>query len=331
MLAGDVGATKANLALFSVGRPLRNFNKAATLIGDDYATALEAFQDYFESSGADAGYACFGVAGPVTERRVKMTNLDWVVDAAELEETLGLERVWLINDLKATAQAVPILEPGELATINAGQVDPEGVIGLIAPGTGLGIGYLTKDDRGYRAHATEGGHADFAPTDELQEELLRFLRPRFAHVSIESVCSGLGLPNVYQFLKETGRFKEPDWLRERLAAAEDPTPVIVEAALDEEKPSEICAQALQIFVDVLATTTSSLALTIGATGGIYMGGGIPPRILPLLKRKRFLDRYMNKVGYEEYLHRVPIRVILNTDAALLGAADYGLKRIAELT
>jgi glucokinase len=150
------------------------------------------------------------------------------------------------------------------------------------------------------------------------------------HVSLETVCSGVGLPNVYAFLRDSGRFEEPGWLKERLAAADDMTPVIVEAALDPSAPSEICLQAVQIFVDVLAASVSNLALMMGAMGGVFIGGGIPPRILPLLLQERFLKRYLNKAGYEDYLQRVPVKVILNTNAALLGAADYGLKRIEEL-
>lgn len=328
LLAGDMGATKTNLALFTAGKPLRDFTNEATLIGEEHATALEALQGYLHNSGAQATHGCFGVAGPVFERHAHLSNLDWTLDAAELEKRLGFERVWLLNDLQATAQAVPILEKDEVETLNTGQPVADGVIGVIAPGTGLGIGFLTKDEDGYTAHAAEGGHADFAPADELQVALLEYLQPRLPHVSLEVVCSGLGLPNVYRFLRDSGRCTEPDWLREQLDAIEHPTPLIVETALGEKQAAEISRQALQLFVDILAAAAGNLALTIGATGGIYLGGGIPPRILPLLKAKRFLEHYSNKAGFEDYLGRVPVHVILNSDAALLGAADYGLRRMA---
>jgi glucokinase len=205
-----------------------------------------------------------------------------------------------------------------------------GAIAVMAPGTGLGEGYMTWDGQRYIAFPSEGGHTDFGPTDATQLELLRYLLARYDHVSYERICAGSGLPNVYAFFRDTGYAPEPAWLREALAAASDPTPVIVQTALAGQPGSELCQATLDLMVDVLGAEAGNLALKVVPSGGIYIAGGIPPRILPLLTGGRFMARF-NAKGRLSYLtERTPVYVLLNTQAGIIGAAAHGLERAASL-
>jgi len=327
LLAGDIGATNTRLAIYAIHGDLRTPMRAASFMGNEYAGLVEILQEFLPTGGEAVQAACFGVAGPVVEGRVRLTNLPWVVDSAELMDKYGWQGVWLLNDLQAIANSVPLLGGHELQTLKAGVQEPQGNVAVIAPGTGLGIGYLTWAGGRYHAHATEGGHADFAPANELQDELLSFLRRTFPQVAIEFICSGLGLPNVYGFLKETGRAEEPDWLAEELSTAKDKTPVIVEHALALTPGGEICQQTLEIFVDVLAAEAGNLALLYGSTGGVYLAGGIPPRLLTAFQRFSFMETFVAKTGYEYYLERIPVHVILDSEAGLIGAAAFGIQQL----
>ncbi len=325
LLAGDIGGTKTALAIFSPDDGPR-----APVVEETFASAyypsLEALaSEFLAENGLPVDRASFGVSGPVTGGKAAATNLPWEMDEGHLGEALGLRSVRLLNDLEAIARAAPFLGSEDLHTLNAGTPDPEGALAVIAPGTGLGEAFLTREGSGYRAHPSEGGHADFAPTGELELGLLQHLLDRFGHVSYERVCSGRGLPNVYGYLKEIGHAEEPSWLAEKLAAAEDPTPIIVEAASDPEAPCELCVAALDVFVSVLGAQAGNLALTVVATGGVFLGGGIPPRILPFLDRGRFAEAFGRKGRFFELLGRVPVHVILNPKVALVGAARYGLE------
>lgn len=327
LLAGDIGATKIDVAVVSSQRGAREPRRAATYRVNDYPSLAALLEAYLAGVDEKPVAACFGVAGPVIDGRVQMVNHPWLVDAQALSRKFGFRKVWLLNDLRATAYAVPRLPDDELEIINTGEPKAEGNIAVIAPGTGLGMGYLTWQGGRIQAHATEGGHSDFAPRGSLQRELLAYLEEQRTQVSVEDVCSGLGIPNIYAFLKARGHAEEPDWLAQRLAAADDPTPVIVESAGGEEKTAEISKMVLDIFVSILASEAANLALKIGALGGVFIGGGIPPRILPRLKSKHFLEAYLSKTKYTEYMQRIPVKVILNPDTALLGAAEFGLERL----
>jgi glucokinase len=324
LLAGDVGGTKTKLAVFAEERGPRDPLAEATFPSKDYRGLKAIVEAFLARHDAEVERACFGVAGPVIENRVEITNLQWHVDAAELQEALGFSSVVLLNDLAATANGVPFLEPEELHTLYEGQHDPTGAIAVVAPGTGLGEAFLTwdEDDRRYRPHASEGGHTDFGPVTPRQIQLLRYLWARFEHVSYERICSGMGIPNIYTYFKGGAYAEEPDWLAEALAEADDPTPVIVNAALEEK--SELCTLTLDTFLAVLGAEAGNLALKVMATGGVYLGGGIPPRILPALEEGPFLEAFRSKGRHADLLARVPVRVILNPEVALLGAACYGL-------
>jgi glucokinase len=325
LLIGDVGATHARLALISreqgITHPLRERNFPSRR-----HESLEVVVSEFLTPPPPAPIerAVFAVAGPVVHGRAELTNLGWLVEEATLAATLGIPVVRLLNDLVALAYAVPQLSSEALRTLQRGDPVERATIAVVAPGTGLGEAFLTWDGAGYRAHPSEGGHADFAPTDALQQELLAWLRDRFDHVSTELVCSGSGLPNLYDFLKAREPALEEPWLAERLAAAEDRSPVIVEAAFDVLVPSALALAALELFATILAAEAGNAALRFLATGGVYLGGGMPRRILPLLERESFLERFRDKDRMADLIGRIPLHVIVARGVALRGAAHVAL-------
>jgi len=324
LLAGDIGATKTNLAIMSSEAGPRTPLAEATFPSIAYPSLEAVAREFLLQVEWQVEHACFGVAGPVVSGRASITNLPWLIDEGNLQDALHLSTVYLLNDLQAIANGVPALEPADLQTLNVGQPAPGGAIAVIAPGTGLGEGFLTWDGARYRPHPSEGGHTDFAPTNPLQIELLRYLQGRFEHVSYERVCSGLGLPNIYAYLKDSGYAGEPAWLADQLGATNDPTPVIVNAALDRERPCKLCTATLDVFVSILGAEAANLALKVLATGGVYLGGGIPPRILPFLEKEEFMESFRCKGRLSDLPVRMPVHVILNPKVALLGAARYGL-------
>jgi glucokinase len=231
----------------------------------------------------------------------------------------------LLNDLESIATAVPLLQSADLHTLHAGTPIEGAPIAIIAPGTGLGEAFLTWDGKRYRAHATEGGHTDFGPNNDLELEMLRYLKRRYEHVSYELVCSGMGLPNMYAYLRDSRIAEEPAWLAEQLAVASDPTPVIVNNALDPQKACNLARATLDVFVSVLGAEAGNLALKTMATGGVYLGGGIPPRILPALQDERFMQAFRAKGRLSHVLADIPVHVILHPGVALMGAAQAGLE------
>ena len=251
-----------------------------------------------------------------------MTNLPWVADAEQIRRAFGFRSVTLLNDLAATARAVPLLKPAELHRLSAGEPVAGGTIALIAPGTGLGEAFLTWDGARYREHATEGGHADFAPGNSLEMELLRELGKENDHVSYETICSGPGLGRLYRFLRGRGAEEEQAGIAARLAEAADPAPIIVEAALADASP--LCSRTVRLFVSILGAEAGNLALKTLATGGVYLGGGIAPRIIPFLEEGLFLAAFRRKGPMADLLLRMPVHAILEPRAALIGAADRGL-------
>lgn len=323
LLAGDIGGTKTILALIDSEKGMRHPLVEKRFSSDDYDSLEAIIQQFLAETAVAIHTATFGVAGPVVNNKAHITNLPWVIDAAVISQTFDIPHVYLLNDLEAIANAVPHLEADDLTTLNVGQPEKEGAIAVIAPGTGLGEAFLIWTGDHYQAHPSEGGHTAFGPGNAEQIELLRFLHGRYHHVSYERVCSGIGIPNLYDFMKYNGRYPEPDWLSQAIAAAEDPTPVIVNAAIKEEVP--LCLAVLNLFVDILGDEAGNLALKTLATGGIYIGGGIPPRILPHLQQPRFLRAFRRKGRFANLMASMPIHVIGHPQAALLGAAYYGLE------
>jgi glucokinase len=269
--------------------------------------------------------AAFGVAGPVYEGRVVATNLPWQVEARALAEALGGAPVTLLNDIEALGFAVESLEPRSLATLNAGQQGP-GNRAIVAAGTGLGEGLLVWDGARHRPVATEGGHSDFAPRNALEADLLHFLIADYGHVSWERVLSGPGLFNVYRFLRDSGRGTETNEVSARLRR-EDPAAVISETALNGGSP--LCTQALDLFVSLYGAESGNVALKALAVGGVYLGGGIAPKILPRLQAGGFMAAFRDKGRMAPLLQRIPVHVVLDPDAAMQGAARRAARTILQ--
>jgi glucokinase len=322
LLAGDIGGTKTVLGIFTFEAGPRRPLVERRFSSDDYASLSSILVEFIAEQQVRPESACFGVAGPVHDGRVRVTNLPWEVDSKLLSETLGGAPISLLNDLEAVANAVPIFEAGDLESIKPGERDEYGPVAIIAPGTGLGEAFLIWDGNRYRPLPSEGGHTDFAPSTELELDLLAYLQPRLGHVSYERVCSGSGIPNLYDFFRDTGRELEPDWLVQELAKAEDRTPVIVRTA--QEKGVAICVATLDLFLSILGSEAGNLVLQVLATGGVFLGGGIPPRILKELRGDAFLESFARKGRFSGLLEQAPVDVIVNRKAALFGAANFGL-------
>ena len=323
VLAGDVGGTKTDMAIFSSDAGVRAPLARATFQNHRYASLEAIALEFLGQTKVPVVAATFDVAGPVVDGEAKITNLPWVVTEASLKDALQLTSVHLLNDLEATALAVPMLGAAELRVLNGGRLTPNGPIAVIAAGTGLGEAFLTWDGRRYHAHASEGGHADFGPTTPLQIDLLAYLQRKFEHVSYELVCSGIGIQHLYQYLKDAGHTVELPAVAARIAAADDPTPIIMEAGLASNGRSESSAATLELFTAILGAESGNLALKVLSTGGVFVGGGIPPRMLPLLEQGSFMRAFLRKGRLSHVLVDMPVHIILGP-AALMGAAQFGL-------
>jgi glucokinase len=324
LLAGDIGGTKSDLAVVHPQRGPRHPVIEQTLPSGDYPSLEALVRDFLSRVDQPVEYASLGVAGPIVAGRVTITNLSWDIDQAQLQRALNFRSVYLLNDLESIAYAIPMLQPDDVYTLNPGVPVPKGAIAVIAPGTGLGEAYLTWEGAGYRARPSEGGHADFAPNTPLERGLLNYLADRYGHVSYERACSGLGLPNLYAYLKQIGYAEEPAWFTDQLSQARDLTPLIVNNALDPESRCPLCTATLDTFASVLASEAGNLALRVMATGGVYIAGGIPPRILPALQPERFMRAFCNKGRLSDLMPSIPVHVVLNPKTPLLGAAFHGL-------
>lgn len=322
ILAGDIGGTKTTLALypaggaapFTVKQPLRQ----ATFASADYATFEAIVTEFLAGAPEPIAAASFGVAGPVFEGEAKITNLPWTINARRLGADLGGARVTLLNDVEATACGLAHLDAEDFAPLNAGTPQTDGTMAVVAPGTGIGIAFLVWTGHGYRALPSEGGHVSFAPRTPDEYALMTFLQARFGHVSVERVASGTGIANIYEYLAATGRYPIPVALRTELAAADDPTPIIVRAALEGTTP--LCTATLDLFVHVLGNVVGNVALMLLATGGIYLGGGMPPRLLARLRQPDFHAAVCDKGRFGDFCRRIPLHVVLDAEAALHGAA-----------
>ncbi|MGD0520191.1 MAG: glucokinase [Terracidiphilus sp.] len=327
ILAGDVGGTKVHLALYDfIDGKLKQI-RDKQYPAREYSGLEEIVKEFLAADKVTA--ACFGVPGPVRDGRLRLTNLPWTLDSRELAAGLVIEHVFLINDLEANGYGVAELSASQIFTLNKGDARQMGNRALISAGTGLGEGYLVWNGHHHIPNPSEGGHADYAPRNEDEIDLLRYLKQKYnGRISFERVVSGPGMINVYEFLREVRGMDEPAWLRERLAA-EDPNAVITELALAAR--SEICEKTMDIFVSAYGAEAGNLALKILPVGGLYVGGGIAPRILEKLKDGAFMKAFTDKGRLSQLLVNMPVRVILETSAALLGAAAYAEARAAELS
>ena len=320
ILAGDIGATHSRVAAFKA-----EGNKFPLVVekiyeSQEHSGLPQIAGDFIRSEGIPAQSACFAVAGPVRAGKSKISNLPWTIDSRELARQLNIKTVGLINDLEAYAYGLDSLESRDFITLHPGSDDAEGNTAVISAGTGLGEAGLLWD--GFRQHpfACEGGHCDFAPRDEVQIELLKYLLTRHKTVSYERVLAGPGIKNVYDFLRDTRRAEEPAWLREQMAAAKDPPALISQIAL--EKKAAICEQTMSIFVSVYGAEAGNCALKFMSLGGIFIGGSIAAKNIPIMKQPEFLEAFFDKGRMRSLLEDIPVKIVLNDDAGLLGAARY---------
>jgi glucokinase len=324
ILAGDIGGTNARLALFDAKNGRFQLVASTTFPSRQYSGLDQIVKEFVRSSSARPGLACFGIAGPVTNGRVEASNLPWVIESRRLADELQIREALLINDLEATGWGVGALSPEYLVPLN--QVSSiAGNQAVIAAGTGLGEAGLYWDGKRHHVFASEGGHCDFAPLDDTQVDLFRYLRGRFQHVSYERVLSGPGLVNVFEFLRDTGKGKPPDWLVAEMVES-DAARAISEAGMSGKCP--MCEQALEIFVSVFGAEAGNLALKMKAVGGVFLAGGIAPKILPKLATSNFLQAFLEKGRLRKLMEIIPIRVITDDKLALLGAARCALVETA---
>ena len=324
ILAGDIGGTSTRLAVFE----LRNGRLAPAGIEGVFSSAAygnfsEVVRPFIASRGLVFDHACFGVAGPIRGGRSKISNLPWVIDARELSTVVGVNQVWLINDLEALAYGVGGLEAEDFLVLNEGARGARGNCAVIAAGTGLGEAGLYWDGHEHHPFACEGGHADFAPRNELEMSLLQHLLARFEHVSYERALSGSGLYNIYQFLRERTPGEEPAWLAEAMQHRGAPGAISTAALAG---TCAVCVGALDVFVSVYGAEAGNLALKVLALGGVYVGGGIAPKIAQKLRDGTFVEAFVTKGRMRTLLEAVPVRAILNEGAGLLGAARYAVLR-----
>jgi glucokinase len=337
ILAGDVGGTKVHLALYDFEdghlHPIRDHKFPAA----DFAQLDDVVQRFLSEADGHPGVdpsqivaACFGCPGPVRDGRIKLTNLPWSLDARLLRDSLKIEHIFLLNDLEANGYGVPELSKEAIFVLHEGDPSAVGHRGLVSAGTGLGEAIMIWD--GKHSHLpipSEGGHCDYAPRTDREVALLQYLRRELkGHVSFERVVSGIGIKNVYAFLKDDQKMEEPDWLRDRMAT-EDPNAVIGECA--ENGSSDICYETMQIFTAAYGAEAGNVALKVLATGGMYLGGGIAPKILKTLQTGAFTQAFLDKGRLSPVLEAIPVRVILDDTCALLGTAAYAEARASEVS
>ena len=327
ILAADIRGTETVMALFDASESLQRPLHEATFPSRDYDSFEAIIGLFLEAAHAKPTAASFCAAGSVVNHCSHMTNLPWVIDADAICQTFDIPQVHLLHDLQAIAIAVPHLTADALCTLNVGQRDPMGAIGVITPGTRLGEAFLVWTGHDYHICPTEGGQASFAPVTHEQLELLDYLEPRFGHVSFERVCSGSGISNLYDYLRQTDRYEEPDWLLETLGQTSDPALVIINAAL--ARKAQICVATLDLFVRILGGIIGNMALQELTTGGFYLGGSIPQRILPRLQKPDFLYAIFYKGRFRDWVARIPVHVILDPKTILHGAAWHALKVLGQ--
>ncbi len=323
VLAGDIGATKSNLALFRVENGNFTSLREAQFKSNDYRNIIE-LTDSFMKGGSAPDTICFGVAGPVINGHAKLSNIKWDIDSQELSVHFNVKSVLLINDLEATAFGLAMLDEKELKVLHKGSEVPVGNAAVIAPGTGLGEAGIFWDGNYYHPFATEGGHSDFAPRNLFDFELYSFLQKKFGHVSWERLVCGPGIVNIYHFLRDEKKREEPAWLKAKMEN-KDAASVISKHA----DQNELCKETMQLFVRYLAHESANLVLKLKATGGLFIGGGIAPHLISLLEDAGFYTSYCDSGRLNYLLEMVPVSVILNTRTALLGAANYGASQLME--
>lgn len=322
ILAGEIGATRTRLAAYSSEGTRLELVVEKIYPSQEHGSLSEILPKFIRGEGIPVHSACFGVAGPVRAQRSKISNLPWIIDARELAQQLKLNSVGLLNDLEAYAYGIDALDSKDFVTLSEGSEDAEGNRAVISAKTGLGVAGLYWD--GFRHHpfACEGGHTDFAPRNALEIELLAYLQKKYGRVSCERILSGPGIKHIYEFLRDARNEEEPAWLHDQMSTAPDQPALISKLALERKAP--ICEQTLSIFVGVFGAITGNCALQYMSTGGIYIGGVIAAKIVDKMRDPVFMEAFLGKGRMESLLKDIPIRIIVNDDCGLLGAARYTL-------
>ncbi|MGB5715732.1 MAG: glucokinase [Gammaproteobacteria bacterium] len=325
VLAGDIGGTKTRLAVFEV-----TATDLVTVVEQNYhsqehASLLEITQDFLEHHSVSVTAACFGIAGPVRHNEVHTTNLPWHISSMQIAKHTGITRVFLLNDLEANAWGISALSADDFFSLQTAAGDPEGNRAIIAAGTGLGEAGLVHDGVKLLPFATEGGHTDFSPTSEQEIELLRYLQQRYQHVSWERLLSGPGLVLIHEFLSNFHKREVPAWLVQEMHEG-DPASAISMAA--QSQRDDICEQSLQLFVHLYGVEAGNLALKTMASGGLYIGGGIAPKILDAMKGGTFIEAFLAKGRMQALLQEIPVQIILNDKTALYGPAVFAEYRLS---
>jgi glucokinase len=336
ILAGDIGGTKVHLALYEFSGGQLQSIRDKKFPAHEFATLDEVVNKFLagEDGAAPARKedilaACFGCPGPVHDGRLKLTNLPWTLDTRELSKSLSIKHIFLINDLEANGYGIPELALDKIFTLHAGDPESVGHRGLMSAGTGLGEALLIWDGKKHRPIPSEGGHCDFAARSNREIALLEYLRQTLkGRVSWERVVSGLGIKNVYAFLRDVEKIGEPGWLKDRMMA-EDPNAVI--GACAEDGSSSLCFETMKIFAGAYGAEAGNIALKVLATGGIYIGGGIAPKILKTLQNGAFVQAFLDKGRLSPLLGSIPVRVILDDTCALLGAAAYAEAQASQIS
>ena len=323
ILVGDIGGTKTTLSLYDERQDYHHPIVEKSYPSNEYSSLEDIIAVFIEEEHPqNLDYASFGVAGPVVKQVAQITNLPWKIDAAVIKNTFDLKNVWLLNDLESIAYGTFVLRDEDVFVLSDKEENPAGSIAVIAPGTGLGEAFIARNADGFIVNPSEGGHSDFAPLHQLQADLLNHMLKTYDHVSFENVCSGMAFKNLYGFLKDSGKAVEPDWLTAEIKEIGDVGPVVSKYALAPVEGTEICEMTLQLFVEILAAECSNMALKMLTSGGVYIGGGIPPKILPLFEKYNFIDVYAQKGRFANLVLSFPIKIILNPRTPLLGAGYY---------
>jgi glucokinase len=322
ILAGEIGATRTRLAAFETEGNQLQCAVEKTYMSQQHDGLPGILAHFIKTEGIPVHSACFGVAGPVRAGRSKISNLPWVIDAREIAKQLRLNSVGLLNDMEAYAYGIDGLESKDFITLSEGAEGAEGNRAVISAKTGLGMAGLYWD--GFRHHpfACEGGHADFAPRNDLQMELLSYLQKKYGRISCERILSGPGIKNIYDFLRDAHKAEEPEWLRTQMSTAPDPPALISQMAL--ESKSAICDQTLSIFVSVFGAETGNCALNFMSTGGIFIGGSIAAKIIRKMNDPVFLESFLDKGRMGTILKDMPVKIVANDDSGMIGAARYTL-------
>lgn len=321
ILAGDIGGTKSNLAVFRVISDTLTMERNERFHSSAYPSLNAIIREFLANEKRALLAACFGVPGPVKAGRARPTNLTWGVDAEEIASEFSITYVSLLNDLEANAYGIAELKESDFATIQAGAADAAGNRCVVSPGTGLGEGGLFWDGKKHRVWACEGGHSDFAPRNELEIALLEYLIKQYGHVSSERVVSGMGIENIYKFLRDTERGKELPAVAAEIKQGDAAAVISRHAELGD---CPMCVQTIEIFLSCLGAEAGNMGLKAMATGGVYLGGGIPAKMLSYIKSVSFIHAFNDKGRLSALLQSMPVKVILNDQAALLGAARYAL-------